>query len=295
MAWQVERQYTHALEESESSTSEAVWKVFSQEGGSAEDARAAFIATVNPREIRDVFGGRSVRCRVEHDDGAAGRSYTVTLSFASSSQESEALKQGKAYWCDGFSTAGGSSRITQGHKEKRFAYNPQEQNRIPDCEGRVSWNGEEFEGVDIITPNLELTYKQRFKYWPFMRYSIVPLAEMTGTVNKGPFCGFGPGNVLFTGASGTTALEYEGELGEDENGNLQEVPTPYWDVTFNFKCHPSRIITVGGQLAEKRGFDYAWQLYDTIEDTEAGTRIQVPRALYITEVYTESDFSVFGF
>lgn len=295
MTWQVEKQCSESIEESENSTSEATWRIFSETPGTAEEARAAFIGAVNPRELRDLFGGKSVRCRVEHEDGSGGRCYLATLSFAGDNGQTEQLKQGKAYWCDTFNTMGGSSHVTQGHKEKRYAYDIHEAGRLPNCEARVNWNGEEFEGTDIITPCLELSYKQRFEYWPFLTYSIVQLADLTGSVNGGDFCGFGPGNVLFAGASGSTTFEYEGDIQTDECGNVEEVPTPYWDVTFTFKCQPTRQITVGGQLVTKRGWDYAWQMFDTLENSDAGTRIQVPRGLYITEMYQEKDFCVFGF
>lgn len=303
MAWKVERQYSSNWEETrEGATSEITFRVFNDEPGTMEQARAAFVAQVPSSRMRDLFGNGSARCRMEHEENSAGRCWFVTLSFDGDSKQEESLRGENAYWCDSFNTQGGSSHVTQGYKEKRYKY--YDQAMLPDFEGRIGWNGESFEGVDIVSPTLELTYKQRYPYRAFLSGSIAMVAELTGSINKYSFLGFDAGNVLFCGANGTTAFEQEGEFTINDAGEPVSIPTPYWDVTFSFKVQPTRSIiiggteiggvTIGGTTVTKRGWDYIWQLQDRIEDGRTGTTMERPRGIYVTQVYPEYDFGVFG-
>jgi len=173
-----------------------------------------------------------------------------------------------------FETGGGTQHITQSI-QTRGRYAPAGEN-APDFKGAIGATKDGVEGVDVTTP------QYNFSETHYLPVSIVTpaykatLFSLTGRKNASPFRGFAAGEVLFLGARGS-------QRGEED-----------WEVNFNFSASPNvtdlaiNDITV----AEKRGWDYLWVLYETAEDGDAKKLVKRPIAAYVEEVHYDGEFSL---
>ncbi len=172
-----------------------------------------------------------------------------------------------------FDTGGGTQHITNSIAT-RNRYAPTGAT-APDFKGAIGYDGQNVAGVDVVVP---VYHFSETHYMPDVQVSGAYKAkvfELTGCVNNDPFRGFSPGEVLFLGAAGT------------KRG------TDYWELQFRFASLPNKTDIVIGDItvAEKKGWDYMWILYEDAEDTSAKKLVKRPLAVYVEKVYEDKSFA----
>lgn len=191
-----------------------------------------------------------------------------------------------------FSTGGGSKKLLQSI-ETQSATAVAGDAVAPDFKQAIQVNGDQVEGVEVVTPNFEFTYTRTFGFIT-LQY-IRMLALYTGSVNDDTFYGFEKGELLFLGAEGQCKPS-------DESGR------PTWSITFRFavqrnrenvvvKPHDDPEEEVGGIIVPLvRGWEYLWVLYQTKSDPDAvpGWIVRVPVAAYVEQVYEFRNFRNLG-
>jgi hypothetical protein len=134
------------------------------------------------------------------------------------------------------------------------------------------------EGVDKTIPALKLNYSYRWPKNVITNAYAKSLAAMVGTTNTATFDTYGPGELLFLGASGeivpdvTTTIRYMFAASADVSGLT--------------------IADITG--IAKAGHDYLWIAYEEEADTSAKKKIRRPLAAYVERVYDRSNFGTFG-
>lgn len=153
-----------------------------------------------------------------------------------------------------FDTTGGTQKITQSLNSTYYASIdlPEEINH----KGAINVRGDQVEGIDIIVPKFSFSVERIFSH-PLDGNYIQALYEKTGKVNtdtvvisvQGVVFTFNPGELLYEGATGS-------QRGSDD-----------WQITL--KCAASQNVTLDFgpdfQPVEKRGWDYLWCDYETVE------------------------------
>lgn len=186
-----------------------------------------------------------------------------------------------------FSTLGGSSHIT--HSLQTLSATPAvSTDTTRDFGGGIGWNGESFDGCDVITPKQEFSITVSLpKDYVTTSYRLTMYAA-TGAINSAEFDGMGAGCVLFKGFTARPAkFEYS-----DENGN--KIQDWYWRATYSFEAAASVSLNFGGQTIVKRGFDYLWRLMEKIEDATTHELKTTVKQINVERVYPEFDFDLFG-
>lgn len=184
------------------------------------------------------------------------------------------------YAVGSFSTSGGTSHITQSRETLGYGLSG---DSAPDFHGAINVAGDSVEGVDIITPKLEFALQRTRDVDLVTTDYVKMLVNVTGTTNLYPFLQFERGELLFLGADGTRNSKGE------------------YDLSFRFAAAPNSYGIVipnrtGGQFEVplKRGWQYIWQAYSAVEDTEAKKIVQRALGVYVETVYPESDFAQLG-
>jgi len=146
--------------------------------------------------------------------------------------------------------------------------------------GAINVVGQDVNGVDRVVPSLKMTYRTKLPM-SFVDVAWVRnVAGITGTTNSKPFYGFDRGELLFMGVSGEESTRKDPE------------------VTFSFQASSnftgkytlvSRDVTM-----TKKGWEYIWFYYETVEDTDTNRMKPKPVDVYINQLYDESDFSALG-
>lgn len=146
----------------------------------------------------------------------------------------------------------------------------------PNYQGAIGVQEKKVEGADITVPQMKYTEVRPIAAGSVTNGYKGLLFSITGKVNDAFFKGFNAGELLFLGAQGR-------QLG----GGL-------WTITFNFAASPNRTnFTIGGiSVASKKGWEHLWVQYESAVDQN--TLIQVPRAVYIEQVYLTTDFAALG-
>ena len=180
-----------------------------------------------------------------------------------------------------FDTDGGTQKITQS-LQTLGSYIPATQTTTTDFGGAIGVTKDGVEGVEVTVP----TFKWTEKWWIPQSLCNAPylktLEAATGTTNQNSFRGFGPGEVLFLGASG--------------GGNLGEL----WEVTFKFSASTDDDnVTIGSGSNQitgisKPGWAYMWVQYLDKTDPTSKFAAKVPRQANVEKVYDQTDFATFG-
>lgn len=114
-----------------------------------------------------------------------------------------------------------------------------------------------------------LNVTQPFKYNIF---------QLTGKVNGAPYKGFGKGEVLFLGATGSRR-GYE-----------------KWRITYKFAASPNVVnMAIGGAtdfVVTKEGWEYLWVRFD--EHVNQHRLIKIPTAYYVERVYPYGNLASLG-
>lgn len=174
---------------------------------------------------------------------------------------------------------------------------------VPDFGYGIGYNDGKFDGCDVLRPAFSFTLHRRLSFGSdALKASYQQtIAELTGTVNNATYCGFAAGTVLFEGASASSNVLYEDGNYEYEDGvPVAWRPTIYFDVTFKFRCspnYPNRSLQVGDIDVSKQGHDYFWSYFEKVDDNNTGVTFDEQKAVVVSKVYPDSDFSllnVFG-
>lgn len=134
------------------------------------------------------------------------------------------------------------------------------------------------EGVDIVSPRLSMRVTKTFASGDVDTAYIALLAMMSGSTNDATWRGFAVGEVLFVGASARR---------NNADGS--------WTIVFNFQMSPNESVAIDDIPAvAKAGWHYLWVYSEPEEDATAKRITGKPRAVYVEQVYRETDFSDLG-
>ena len=218
-------------------------------------------------------------------------SWRVTIQYekigADDSTQTTPLKRSR-----GFDTSGGTRHITNALDmnngdvgERR--YGPGGKDDAADFKGAINCDDNGVNGVDIVVPALSWTESYDMPSSVVTNAYIKSLAMLTGSVNKEAFRSFQPGEVLFTGASGTHEWDEQKGYGP-------------WLMSFKFVASPNVGQTLPkqkiGDIAnvEAYGHEVVWVRYATASDATKNQLVRLPVAVYCNRVYPDGDFSQLG-
>jgi len=207
--------------------------------------------------------------------------WQVTIQYEKNGAEdgTDPLKRARS-----FDTTGGTQHITQACSvgsggtldfEKRFP------SSATNMSGAIGVDGNGVNGVDIVVPQLQWqeTYDVPNTYvtsaW------IRGVSGVTGTTNNASFRGFDAGEVLFMGCSGSQ--EWDDQKGKGP-----------WSLSFRFVASKNVTGQTIGSISgiEKKGHEYLWVRYE--DSVTSNTLLKQPKAVYVSKVYKDSDFSLLG-
>lgn len=178
-----------------------------------------------------------------------------------------------------FDTSGGTQHITQAPYGQTWW--PAE---APNLGTTIGYTEDGPEGVDIIVPKLSIQVTMRWHLFAVTDTYVQGLAVLTGAQNLTPYRGYAQGELLFTGARGTS------------NG------LEYWEITYNFEAQANRANIpwalsqveppVGkGPIPFKHGHNYMWFL--TRKVASENQVVEFVKAAYVAQVYPAYHFPTF--
>ena len=182
-----------------------------------------------------------------------------------------------------FSTTGGTSRLYRSYGTTRYNVG----GTAPNFDGLIGWNGESFDGVDIVAPKLTFAIQKRSPADALPNFAAFAsmLADLVGKTNAQTFYGFSPGVVLFLGVSSGALQKYPGDETQD--------PFFYWDVKCEFAASPNATFKQGNVRIEKPGWDAYWTLKDKVFDPATGAILPRVVGAYVERCYERADFGWF--
>jgi hypothetical protein len=183
-----------------------------------------------------------------------------------------------------FDTTGGTQHITQACSvgsggtldfEKRYP------SSATNMSGAIGVDSNGVNGVDIVVPQLQWQESYDVPNAYVTAAYVRGMAGITGTTNNATFRGFDAGEVLFLGCSGSQ--EWDDQKGKGP-----------WSLSYRFVASKNVTGQTIGSISgvEKKGHEYLWVRY---EDSVSGSSlIKQPKAVYVSKVYKDSDFSLLG-
>lgn len=207
--------------------------------------------------------------------------WQVTISYAKDGAEdgTSPLKRARS-----FDTTGGTQHITQACSvgsggtldfEKRYP------SSATNMSGAIGVDANGVNGVDIVMPQLQWQEQYDVPNAYVTAAYVRGVAGITGTTNNASFRGFEAGEVLFLGCSGSQ--EWDDEKGKGP-----------WSLSYRFVASKNVTDQTIGSITgiEKKGHEYLWVRY---EDAVSGSSLlKQPKAVYVSKVYKDSDFSLLG-
>lgn len=209
-----------------------------------------------------------------------------------------------------WSTEGGTAHITEcvwgpdgnnGYQAGETVYQVDQNDPGPDTfNGKIGYNGESSEGVDVVRPTFSFTLQKKVsdEYLNTVGLDGYTYKErivlLTGTVNNAAFRGWSEGNVLFEGCSSSTSVEYDDEHPvSDGAGGYVVPPTVIHTITFKFKCNLGRTgMPVAGTTVDKEGFQYMWVYSKKQDDSTTGVTLEYPQTVVVNDVYEKTNFAL---
>lgn len=166
--------------------------------------------------------------------------------------------------------------------------------------GRIGFNGETSEGVDVIRPAFSFTLQKKMTDAELNTvgedgYSYKQrVVLLTGTVNDNVFKGWSAGCVLFEGCSASAAAEYHDEDAiPDGQGGYVIPPRVIHTITYKFKCNLTRnALPVAGITVRKEGFQYMWVYSKKQDDSVTGVTLEYPQTVVVNDVYEKTNFAL---
>ena len=208
--------------------------------------------------------------------------WQLTINYTKDGAEpstSDPLKRARS-----FDTTGGTQHITQACSvgsggtldfEKRYP------SSATNMSGAIGVDSNGVNGVDIVVPQLQWQESYDVPNAYVTATYVRGVAGITGTTNNASFRGFEAGEVLFLGCSGSQ--EWDDQKGKGP-----------WSLSYRFVASKNVTGQTIGSISgvEKKGHEYLWVRY---EDAVSGSSlIKQPKAVYVSKVYKDSDFSLLG-
>lgn len=185
-----------------------------------------------------------------------------------------------------YSTTGGSRHMT--HSLETLGAATTDGSTPRNFGGGIGWNGESFDGCDVVSPKNEFSIAVNWPKTHFTQAVRLALANATGCINSAAWNGYAAGCCLFKGVSAQpVAFDYS-----DANGN--SIRDYYWRATYSFEAAPAQTIPVGSTTLTKRGFDYVWRVVERVENTSTGQIEASVAQVNVERVYPEFDFANLG-
>lgn len=183
-----------------------------------------------------------------------------------------------------FDTTGGTQHITQAYPvgsgntldfERRFP------STATNMSGAIGVDDNGVNGVDIVVPQLQWQESYDVPNAYVTAAYIRSVASITGTVNAATFRGFQAGEVLFIGCTGSQ--EWDTQKGDGP-----------WSLSYRFVASPNVTGQTIGSITgvAKGGHDYLWVRYES--GVSGQSLIKQPKAVYVSKVYRDGDFSLLG-
>jgi hypothetical protein len=208
--------------------------------------------------------------------------WQVTIDYEKAGAEpstSDPLKRARS-----FDTTGGTHHITQAVSvgsggtldfEKRFP------STATNMSGAIGVDSDGVKGVDIVVPQLQWQEQYDVPNSYVTAAYVRGVAGVTGTTNNAAFRGFEAGEVLFMGCSGSQ--EWDDQKGRGP-----------WSLSYRFVTSKNVTGQTIGSISgiEKKGHEYLWVVYE--EAVSGAARLKQPKAVYVSKVYKDSDFSALG-
>jgi hypothetical protein len=178
-----------------------------------------------------------------------------------------------------FDTTGGTAKITQA-KQHVKSYAPSDKTP-PNHKGAIGVKEKgEVEGVEIVIPAFKWTETHTLNAkrvgWSYSQI----LKAITAHVNYASFRGFPAGQVRFDGAQGGQSSKDPGKL----------------EVTYHFTQSDDVEGVTAGDIKDidKKGWQYLWYEYETVEDKTAVRKAKQPVAAHVERVYDSANFNLLG-
>jgi len=228
------------------------------------------------------------------DQWEATASYSDPEKEEDDEEDGDSLETGEGVWS--FDTTGETHNLKY-TRDDPLDTNPRVQNRQRRgfasggsrgglMYGAINVDGDSVNGVDIVVPSLKMTYRTKLSKG-FVSVSWVrKVAAITGTTNAQPFYGFDPGELLFMGISGEESTQSDPQVTFSFQASSNFSEPQIYDV----------VETDGETTVEmtKKGWEYLWFYYETVEDPTTKRTKPKPVDVYINQIYDESDFTVLG-
>lgn len=227
------------------------------------------------------------RLDVSVTEGSWDRQWTAVLEWVGESSDISENGYPRQPGPDqeSFSSLGGTSRVTQAYSETRYG------SSAPNMQGGIGWNGDQFEGIDIVSPTFEFSIAHKYPYDDVTTAVRNSWLALVGCVNSDTFAGFAAGEVLYCGFSGSSVTEYDGTL-ITIDGVVYEKALNFYNITHNFKCSPNVTgMNIAGQSVNKKGWEYLWVLREKYDDSTSGRTIEIPVGVYVNQVYRTAAFT----
>ena len=225
----------------------------------------------------------------ENESGSAYRSFIINAHYTqppieqSKSKAAEQKEKKKAFvlpppFISGFRVGTESRHITNAEEEKTASKTLVKGKKAPDFNGAIGFNGETFDGLDIVVPTIEFDVTRSMFATDIDAQFIHDLAFVTGRVNDGPFFLFKRGEVLGMGAD--VSISVDDDVAEVHYSFAVQLNTGNKGVNNPLK--------IAGQSVNKFGWDYFW-VYNE-KKVEKDFVIGKPRALYGVRPYQWTSF-----
>jgi len=197
----------------------------------------------------------------------ADRIWVGTVNYGYGSKNTETIEYN-------FDTGGGNQKITQTIAPLTVrSYGTQP----PDFKGAINVDDNSVNGIDVIVPVYNFSETKQVSQDLINDGFKSSIFTLVGRVNSSAWHGFAAGEVLFMGASGSR----HGRTGDVE-------------LNYKFAASPNKNnITIGTITGiEKKGWEYLWVRYE--KSTDQNCLIQIPRAVYVHQVYESGNFAALG-
>lgn len=173
-----------------------------------------------------------------------------------------------------FSTAGGTRHVDVSYATRAYAIN----GTAPNFNGGIGWNGEGFDGVDVVCPSIvfDVTARTPAGFVANFANFLNKVVPFVGCVNNAPFYGCEAGTILFNGITSSSLKSRQTSLGTNDY---------YWEMTYSFAASPNVVLNVNGVAVQKLGWEYLWALGGE----------EAVRAVYVEQVYQYANLSQLGF
>ena len=241
------------------------------------------------------FDGRNLSAvNINQDESSLGDIWTAHVEWSTRPTNQQQQNQNYPQQPgvdpqESFNSIGGTAHITTAFDE--IGVMTDGVTPAPPLYGGIGWNGDRFEGVDIVSPTFEFTLSHKYPYSSVTSTIRNGWLSLIGCVNLDTFWAFSPGEVLYCGFSGQSVTEYDGSLITIDETTYQAAQN-YYQISHNFKCSPNvSSMSVAGVNISKLGWEYIWVLRQKYDDSTTGQTVEVPVAVYKDQVYRYAYFN----